>query len=352
MKIIYYEQLHVRSLTNQMANPVKEMIVNNNFLTDIDREEFVSAYNQLNHLYIKIYNDMLTNPVSFNLPLYNVDNEKGADKTKSHYLSLIMISFGMCGEMGDEISVDTEKFLSTLKNNNVSNPLPLLNRLSDYGFNITGIDKKRIIDNIFTVDFINNKSILYVIMALGKRMAQLNKRGNRYQLQRLSTKCFEDTSDIISGIDVNDYRDMLGVKAEVIDFFNSLMSEKGYTPFYEGLYRISYQRKKKLTTWYYCIQYKYWFEKEVMLRIWLYNLGDYSECVKDMPESIKSVLCKNTCRNDCQNRHECGKTIQYQIDGIEYKGCRWKTFDFINLSSEDFKHIRTLCENEWKIKNI
>ncbi|HBL84364.1 MAG: hypothetical protein A2Y17_04950 [Clostridiales bacterium GWF2_38_85] len=352
MEIIYYEQLYIRNLFNQLKNARDEMIIHDDFLNNINREDFISAYKQLYQLYIQIYTDMMADPGGFDLPLFKIDEEKGADKTKSHYLSWIIIFLGMCGELDNKIRVNTKKFLINTKKFGVTNPLPLLNKLSNYGFHLTGIDKKKIIDPIFTVDYIDNKNIMHVIMALGKRMTQLNKHGNRYQLQRLSPRCFEDTSDILPGTDFNDYEAMLGDQTAVIEFFNSFMSEKGYTPFYEGFYRISYQKKKKLTTWYYCIQYKYWVEKEVTLQIRLYNLGKYAQFVENMPQSIKSVICQNTCRDDCKNKHECEKTVCYRVDGKQYKSCRWKTFDFINLPPDDFKYIRTLCENEWKIKNI
>jgi hypothetical protein len=327
-----------------MENPREMTVVHKDYLQNIDIDDFVYAYQSLYQLFVRIYTDMMADPGYFCLPLHRIDSGGGADKTKLWHISGMVFALGMCGTLRDEIHVNSNVYFSALKKRfKITSPMTVVRRLSDYGLYLS--ESK----DYFTVDYPDDRDVLKVIMAFGKKMSFLDHYIYNYQIHRLSPRCFESASGDIPGTDFYDYKAALGEKVKIVEMFSELMIGYGYTPEYEGFYRISYRKNNKLTRENICVLYRYDSEQKVSINIRLHNLGQYAECVSEMPESIKYVLCQSTCRNDCPHRGTCDRIIKYTIDGIDYEWCVWKSVSFENIAPEEFIHIKTLFENEWKI---
>jgi len=197
MQPIYYEQLHLQRLLHFMESPADMISVHEDYLRGMELDDFVSAYHALHRMFMQVYSDMLADPGGFGLPLYKIGEGLNSEKTKVWHISGMLFTLGVCGELGDMLYVNTNNYIATLKKRfKITSAMTVLRRLSDYGFvfDFGG-------STSFTVDYPDDRRILNVVAAFGRKMSFLSTYNHAYPMHCLNPRCFEETGAGIPGGD-------------------------------------------------------------------------------------------------------------------------------------------------------
>ena len=343
----YYEQLHARYYKKLMCKPRDDFAVCDEYLQGLNKADFINAYRKLHEIYARFYSDMERNPETFGLPLVEIEkypsNTPKARQTKIYQIPAMLHCLTVSGRFGDGVfAVDANKLLSQIKLHKIAKKELLLNRLSGYGFFISDWDGKNFTSDTFTFEYPDNPNILFVLRAVARKTLKLsNAFCHEEKIHLLYYKIFEDNSENIGGIDIDDYHDVLGGQAVFIGEFTKFMQTKEFMAFYNGFYRISYRKKDKENHQFYTFHYnKYNLDLEFRLR--LANISKYLDYINDLPKDIKTVFENGVCHHcacDCKN-------IKYTLDDLDKEACIWNSFVFRNPKIEDIEYYKTLFELE------
>ncbi len=183
----YYVQVIANNYLKNIVDQPTRMNVHKSFLHGVDEDEFHSGFNELLSTVRLLYTDIVSEPKKFDMPLKQntVTDAKNADYTQSHagFLRVpnLLFLIGYQGELLTDmtITIAGNKLLSGAKDLKITKVQSLMNRLTDYGFEMDGISKNLHANDMISISFPQNRFLIPALKSMSEAMATINHHDDR-----------------------------------------------------------------------------------------------------------------------------------------------------------------------------
>lgn len=332
-KYIYHEQVHAKRFKSLILFPKKEFYVCEDYLYGM-KEEFYVVYNELLHIFSKIYGDMEQKPEEFGLPLYRIDefgtNTPQGRKTKINFYPLTLFVAFSVGQLSENVlCINRKIFMDQIKKYRITHINKIVDSLSRYGFVFY---KDEI--NMY-MEYKNNPHILNVLAAATDKAEKMGEVATNTKYICFYYKLFENSSSYCGEYGIDDYCKVVPEYAETINVLNAELEKLDLFPSPNGFYRLNYKNssRKKYND---IIYLTYSAECEIYIRLKLRHIGSYADKVEKLPVHIKNALKNHLC---CYCSKTCSNNnIKFKMDGEALEACCYNSFVFYRPSVDDIKY--------------
>ncbi len=160
---------------NELVDLPEKIEIHPDFLRNISKEEFESAFRQIHEMFYQIYTDMAQAPGDFGFPTYGVEEydyfskEAREARTMPWGVFYLLLCLFCCGEFKRNAFVAdtaTVRKINKTKRTNV-----LLKALCDYGFVFTGVRNYNLSSgHQIEIDYPDNRNLLEVLSLVAKKV--------------------------------------------------------------------------------------------------------------------------------------------------------------------------------------
>ncbi len=329
-----------------------EFFVHGDFLKNIDRADFVSAFRQVWEIFVSAYGEMAKSPEAFGLPLVKPEEhdyfslEARESRNAPHRFFTLLYNIFICGEInGGELAVDADRFK---KINKVKNSRALLEKLCDYGFELMGL-KSLAVTGDFRLAYPDNANVPAVLKLMADK-AESARRLKDFLVCHY--KLFKDglgAADYGNGADIVADSMHTEREREFVYEFDRALKDLGFfareRSWNEGPGYAYYASEKVMQS---KGAYHFWllsWKSALLLYLRVRNVGKCAEYLKECPDSVKEIFLRSD--EGCANRYngKCKSGVEYEIDGKPYRRCACCNAAFyFRPKTEDIPHYIKLVE--------
>jgi len=370
----YYVQTQARRILKCIyPDDLPQRRVCQKYLNGLSEKRFWKAVSELRNILMDYYSQAEKDPASLNLPLAEIDKFKiFSNEARNSHNSLfdfpnVLLSIGVCAKIKNnglqaEIS-EVQKYYSELKSKKFSEQL---NRLTDYGFLIDGIDGKKILKSgIIQIEYPDNHDMLTVVAAIGDKFSKYKPYFFKQPKACISINLFEQFIYLTPGI-FTDNSETLPLKTiehmsaavgkkygEILLKIVSKFEEREMTLQFDAAFlknRFFNKKGKDTLNFIEFGDYKSTFpfgNGKMVLRLKLNNPDAYIEKIEKLPSHLQDVFANVWCGN-CSEK--CNYKIIFHLNGEEKRACGCFFFGFEVKSEKDLKLIMELHDLEQKAR--
>jgi len=359
----YVQQIASYYLRNLVPEPeAGSVTVDRDFLQGFDIEEFRDGYLTLLRLVRSMYTDVMNEPGAFGMPLMEAveENSKSTNYTKSHdgfkRIPHILLILGVAGKITANmtLTVSGGDLITVAKSVKLVKMPEMLNKLKDYGFEITGFTKQVKEGDALTVSYPDCRAVLPVL----KSMADAQSIIAKGDIRRNNAYFYMMMPDILKSSKVKEpvltfgdmYRALNDNNREIAVIFNECIGNKAKVKFrtidfmrnrWHGVYT-GIKSKQVLCT----IKNEH---DDLSVKMNLEHIGTYMDTVMALPEGLQKEIRENAWNcNQSQCNPKCAGGFKFEMDGEKYSKCRGGAFTFTNIAPDDAEHLKLLLEHEMK----
>lgn len=358
MNTRYYVQEIAQNYQRFITDEPAELKVHPRFLHGLETDEFKNGYTTLLRLMQSLYSDIEKDPAAFGMTLVEISEANGttANYSKSNRSFVrvpnLLLALGACGMLDNSfsLSVDGETLLNAAKKLNITNIASLLDRLKDYGFEITGYTKTVKAGGSLTVSFPDDRALTAVLKSFSDAYIELRKgdfTGAKDYFYML-------LPDLLSAENVKEPKlsfehfkhvlkeDWRGTAAELHERAapHAKLSVKTQGVM-RGSFSCVYTGKKSGMV----LMTMKAEQGGLYVKLNLEHIGGYIGTVMEKPEDFREKIRGNAW--NCSRCHDsCAGGFKFEMDGNEYSKCRGGAFAFNDISTAEAGYLRELLELE------
>lgn len=332
-----------------------EIIVHQDFLKHINKEDFVSAFRQIWEMFVFVYADIAENPEAYGMPLYKRDEydyfspQVRESRSAPYRFFNLLYDIFTSGEMdNNEFILDVYKFKGGSK---VKKMQFLFERLQDNGFEITGIKNFKIPKGIerIAISYPDNHHILAVLKLMAVKAENVSRLHDflvcHYKLFKdgLTTANYGNGADIVADQMHTEYeRSFIYALDEKLNNLGYFAHERSWN---EGLGYAYYATEKVMKA---RGAYHFWllsWKSTLRLYLRIRNVSKCLEYLQKCPDSVKQIFLQSDegCGNRYNGSCKCG--ISYSIGKVSYWRCGCCSAPFyLEPKMEDILHYLELIE--------
>jgi hypothetical protein len=324
-----------------MRNIPEDFEVCDVYLRGLDKEDFITAFRILHHIFRVYYETAETKPEELGLPCYDIEQYRALGKEPREsevsllWLPVVIFAMGNAGVLeDDQLIINIACFKENLKGRKTKHLPYQIQFLQDNGFTFTNFNGKNFSskEGYFSMEYPDNPDVLAVLKAATEKVNAIEMNPNepqKFDLYRitqfphmLETLFADPSGEVIPYDDSYMSRILEAPYGEFHKEWNQFMKEQGLTIVYEGGFgknRFLDAKGKDSLNFYEYANYRRGKEAmcKLMLRLKLRNPNRYMDYIETLPEEVKSTF-KNVGCGHCMEK--CPRRITYTIDG-EYKEC-------------------------------
>ncbi len=347
MELKYYCQVKIQEILDHMLPLPDDFEVSDRFLDGLDRKDFILNFKELRDILIAVYKDMQTNPEEYGLICtslevqgFGVSQITGKSKGSVSWLMMLFYNLCMAGEISEDVLVINPSLyaentkIKWVGGNKVKSPVQIINKLKDFGFIFEGLqngkfDKKA---ETYILSFPENKNIIkvlksYIMTVIGDYNSPSNAtRKLNEGLEKLDYKLLIDPVLIPENQDFLDYLTYLD--GDEKNFFEKLhlgLTQNGYSYSTASEYRMRYYKNDKDKNYTVECQSD---NRKLFVGMKLKNMDLYSDYIQSLPEHIKNMFKRTSCRPGCTFQgatdEKCRFRVIWHVDDIEYRKCSFE----------------------------
>jgi|GEM_PF-1813797 len=174
MQAKYYINEWAAVRRGEMVDLPGKIDIHPDFLRQLDRESFETAFRGIWKLFYQIYDDISKYPEQFSMPLVSIDEHYAAPKARQSRevawrpFDLLYHLFECGNVSGARLEVDAARFRDE---NTVGKSHELLRALGDYGFVFDGLQNYRITPKtaVFFVEYPDNPDYITVLYMMARK---------------------------------------------------------------------------------------------------------------------------------------------------------------------------------------
>jgi len=360
----YYVQTIARNyLKNILAVPTS-LNIHERFLYGLDNEQFKEGFTTLVTLIEQLYSDVVSNPVDFGMSLKeaNEENAKNADYTNSNasFLRipnlLAVIGAFSTLESDKSLNIDGGILTSEAKKLKLSAVPFLLNKLKDYGFEISDFGKSLKTGEMIAISYPDNRFLLVTLKAISEAHVALNKGDIRNPKHSFFYMMH-------SGLLENEI--VKEPKLTIENFLHTLTPEQREQAelLHEAAINISRYKIRMggfmRNDW--ACTYTDIKSKKVLMtlhvnqssfsaKLNLQYIGKYISLVNEMPDRIKDTITDTGW--DCGSCNpRCAGGFAFELNGKAYNKCHCGSFMFHDINDESIEYCKQLLSKEIELRS-
>lgn len=330
MEINYWIQYWAELHKNEMYEYPEEIVIHNDFIKQHTYQEFLDAFKELYNIIKNIYNDFITQPADMNMTLYKSNehrlfsNQSRTSSVESYqYVDLLYI-LGNLGELKNgllylEIS-KIKDYAKTLKFK-VSKLGDLLKKLTEYGFQIIGMQEDKLPKGGEIQFLHNNTTLIFLIKQLSIKAMKCDRLKDFHRMHYKLLKDDLYTTDY--GKDFDSVLDMIKSpkdKETALELHNAIIS-KGYhfVPFTDQgrYYKSSSDAERNANSLFRIVASD--IDRMIPEFLFLFRIKKMDECF-DYISSCNDQIQETFSQSDIGCGRKCGR-LTYTFKGKEIKRC-------------------------------
>ncbi len=361
----YYVQLIAQNYAKNLAavpEPEKFQVCQK-FLYGLDAKTFRQGFEALHGLLHSLYAAVEREPQSFGMPLKEIEdiNAKSVDYTASNaallrmpHLLLVVGAYGALTPNG-VLEIKGDAFLAGVKELKITNAVPLLLKMEQFGLQIGGIEKstKRVPpDTVITLTCPECRVLSAALKAMAQALLELNggnlKRNRVYfymvhpgLLEREKVKkprlevgsLLQALSPAKRELAAALHKNVVSAARPKVEIGGPGLMRNDWSCVYT-----SQKSKKVIMSLQVC-------QDQFSIKMNLQHIGDYVPLVKQQPERIQAFIRDGGW--ECGRCHEgCLGGFAFEMDGRQYNKCRGGSFVIEDIGAEDVPSCQALLERE------
>lgn len=347
MDFQYYCQTEIQSILDHIVPIPQGFIMSEQYLSGLEQADFVNGFKKLREIIIDIYKDMQKNPSEYGLICtsleikgFGVSEIVGKSRGSVSWLIMLFYNLFMAGEVSDNVLVvDPADYKENTKikwvgGSKVKNDIQIIKKLRDFGFLFEGIkgDKFDKQSEKYILSYPDDVKIIkvlkgYIMTVSGDYNpdSYATKKFNG-KLIGLDYTLLMDPEFIPADQAFYEYKTYLeGNEKKFYEKFHTGLVENGYIYKSDYGYRMRYFKKDKDKNYTVECQSD---DRKLFVGMKLKNMYKYSDFIHSLPEYIKKMFMRNTCRPECNFQgatpDNCRFRVSWDIDGVEYRKCSFE----------------------------
>jgi hypothetical protein len=353
----YYVQVIARNYLQNVVDQPDEIEVHPSFLFGTEVEDFVGGYNELLSTVKKIYADIQNDPKRFDMLLKEVTDidSKAPDYLQSHSSFLrvpnLLFLIGL-GDLQSDLSINLagEKVTSVSKELKISKILALFNILSDFGFEVSGLNSTIKEGDIINISFPQNRYLMVALKAISEAMFAISKHDYKkskdwfymmdyHILKSEKPKEPKLTVDYI-------YHALDKEKSQIAKVFNDFISQYAKPAIRMGGFsRNDWAGTYSLNTNKTVIMSLQVSQDKLSVKLNLNHINQYIDAVKDYPEDIINTI-KTSGWSCVSCRGNCAGPVLFEYESKKYNKCRCGCFLFEDIKKDNIEYCIELLKKE------
>ena len=355
----YYVQIIARNYLKNIVDVPDSIKVHERFLYGLTKEQFEEGFSALSNFTKELYNDIIENPGDFGMLLKEIVEEdaKSPEYTNSNnsflrvpYLLLILGVYSAL-ESDMTMTIDSDTLMAKAKLLKISQVPFLLNKLTDYGFEISDFGKTPQPGTVLSLSYPDNRFLAAALKAMAEAYLELGKGDLK---NKMDTYFFMLHPGILENEKVKE------PKLAIDDFIHTLNMEqrKQALALHDSVADITKQKIRvggfMRNDWSYT--YTDNFSKKVLMtlqinqasfsiKLNLQHIGQFITLTNDMPDYIKNSLTNNGW--DCGGCNpRCSGGFAFELNNTAYNKCHCGSFVFSDLVEENINSCKKLLAEE------
>ena len=336
------ETTHAEKILLGLNTNFENIIVHENYLHGLEKEDFCSGLNALARTFHALYTGMINEPQTY--AMKNADDVKGFVKNMNFLFLLAQKGVLNNGFF----KIDGNVFASALKEAKVTKPEMYFQILETVGFITAGLGKKIETSENITAEFPDNKYIFTALKVMADTIGMFSginpNRGNNYfnlldyrVLEKYPAVAPKDTLEYILSKLKNENRDVAEMLYELIKPFAKCDIKGDIGWYWTPTFTLKSTKKVimslKLTL----------DSHDVKLN--LANIGKYTELLDGFPaKMIKEVTDGGWGCGNCNSK--CESAFAFDFNGVAYRKCRCGSFVFTEPNKNDTELLLGLLKKE------
>lgn len=357
MEHVYHVQHEVVSYYQHIPNVPDRVVIDKKLLYGMTESQFIENMIYFTDIMKHIYKDMETRPEEYGLLIIGINqvNENKADGNlaKASWRSVkrlgdVIAVIGKLGEIeGDSLQLSISSFKASLKKIEKLNLI--LNRLIDFGFEITDYDGKSFkkgID-IFSIRYSKIPLLMRILKAYA--MSEPFHQDDPHEFYYFDYKRVADRERLPVHCVSNDLATLLDEEKGklLVKINNSFVDELGLFPHYKDDSIEYYLKKKRVAR--FMIDFH---NLDVILILKLKDMDRYIDQINKLPQNLRTYFENGNCRY-CGFQNStiefCKFRISWMLNNQKYDACNFACFNFYNPKSTDAEFFINLMKSEYKI---
>jgi hypothetical protein len=355
----YYVQTIADNYLRNLSSDSVLGNVHERFLRGLNNEEFTDGFCSLLAIFNNLYTDIAHNPADFGMMFKEIEdiNVKTPDYTNSNASFLrvpnLLYVLGLSSTASSDgaLKVDCNALLANAKALKITGLPALLEKLRDYGFDISDFGKSPKTGEILSISFTDNRYLTAVLKSMAEALSELtrgdlrNPKNDYFYMMVPALLEFEIVKEPKLTIDTlynaldEAQRDLAAGLHNLVENDTKYSIRKGQLMRNEWTSTYTTKKSKKVLM---SLQVN---QDKLSVKLNLNHINQYISIIKDMPEIISNVITTGGWEcSGCNPR--CSGGFAFEIDGNSYNKCHCGSFVFSVLSVEDIINYESLINKE------
>ena len=359
----YYVQTITRNYLKNILDVPLSFNVHERFLYGLDQEQFIEGFNVLVSLIKQLYSDIIKNPADFGMLLKEIDEDdsKNADYTNSNSSFLripnLLVVLGAFSTLESDMSftIDGDILSTEAKKLKISGVPFLLNKMRDYGFEISDFGKSPKPGDLITISYPDNRSLLIALKAISVAHVELNKGDIRNPKHRyfymMHTGLLENDvikepkltiDNVLHTLSTAQRKQAMVLHEIAADITKQKIRMGGFMRNDWACIYTDYKSKKVLMTLHVD-------QSSFSAKLNLQHIGQYISLISEMPNDIIDTITGSGWEcGKCNPR--CTGGFAFELDSKAYDKCHCGSFMFYHISDESVEYCKQLLLKEIELR--
>jgi len=360
----YYVQTIARNYLKNILDVPSTLNVHERFLCSLDDVQFKEGFSTLVTLIEQLYNDIISDPADFGMLLKenNEEDAKNTDYTNSNASFLRMPN--LLAVIGAFSTLESDMFFNIdggilnteAKKLKISAVPFLLNKLKNYGFEISDFGKSLKTGEIISISYPDNRFLLVALKAISEAHVELNKGDIKnpkhsyfYMMHSglLENEIVKEPKltidNFLHTLSPGQYKQAMLLHEVAVDVAKQKIRMGGFMRNDWACTYTDNKSKKVLMTLHVN-------QSSFSAKLNLQYIGQYISLVNEMPDDIKDAIIGTGW--DCGSCNpKCSGGFAFELNGKAYNKCHCGSFMFNDINDENIVFCKQLLIKEIELRN-